>query len=149
LEDGSFIKGEDQQSDDSSGGAYESHLPIIGMIKSTSTCVMTIYSLKNETALTVWRFASTILMFQSSVINPSNKAVVLLSEGIIQVINLKTMQSEVSLPTYYIQSHQMQSQDLTQLLIANLPKQMDVSSSSYAYVHKEINKEDSLVELKK
>lgn len=102
LEDGSFIKGEDQSSDDSVGGAYDGQLPIIGMIKSTSGCMMTIYSLKSETALTVWRFASKILKFQTQLSNPSNKAIILLSEGIIQVINLKTMSCEVNLPTYFI-----------------------------------------------
>ena len=62
------------------------------------------------------------------------------------MINLKTMQSEVNLPTYFIQG---QPKDLTQLLIADLPKYLDVSNSHYAYVHKEVNKEDTLVELKK
>ena len=82
LEDGSFIKGDDQ-SDDSQGAAFDGHLPVIGMIKSSSSCVMTIYSIKNETALTVWRFASQILKFQSYINNPQNKAVILLAEGIV------------------------------------------------------------------
>ena len=51
-------------SDDSNyNGVYDGHLPIIGFVKSTSGCVMSVYSLKNETVIHIWRFASEILKF--------------------------------------------------------------------------------------
>ena len=71
-------------SDDSQyGGVYEGHLPILGFVKSSHPCNLTVYSLKTETAIHVWRFGSPIIKFKSSIKNPSNKAVVLLREGLL------------------------------------------------------------------
>ena len=71
-------------SDDSSyGGVYEGHLPIIGYIKASSSFNLVIYSLKNQTVINVWRFGSSIVKFATNIQNNNNKAVVLLSEGII------------------------------------------------------------------
>lgn len=69
-------------SDDSEyGGVYEGHLPIIGYIKATEPCVVVVYSLKNETAINVWRFSYAVLKFQTNISNPENKAVVLMADG--------------------------------------------------------------------
>lgn len=90
-------------SDDSSyAGVYENHLPLIGYVRATSPSILAIYSLKNQTAINVWRFGSSILKFSTNIHNPNNKAIVLLSEGLIQIVNLKSMSTEVSLPTYFI-----------------------------------------------
>ena len=71
-------------SDDSNyGGVYEGHLPIIGYVKSTYPCNLVIYSLKTETPIHVWRFGSSIIKFESCIKNPSNKAIVLLREGLL------------------------------------------------------------------
>jgi hypothetical protein len=71
-------------SDDSLyGGVCENKLPVIGFVKSTFPCNLVIYSLKMENALHIWRFASPILKFKSSLKNTSNKAIVMLREGII------------------------------------------------------------------
>ena len=117
-----------------------------------------IYSLKNETAVHIWRFGSAILKFQTSISNPQNKAIVLLSDGIIQSINLKSMSTEVSLPTYFINSDQIlqrraQSNLSAQLgladrhllvqLASSLPKYFDMSSDCYAYIFSSINQPDS------
>ena len=67
FDDGTSIKKAKSDSDDefmnssddsSYGGVYDGHLPIIGLIKSNSSSILTVYSLKNETAIHVWRFAS-------------------------------------------------------------------------------------------
>lgn len=81
---------------------YEGHLPIIGFIKSTEPCILTIYSLKNETAVSILRFGFAILKFQTNIVNPENKGIVLLSDGTIHTVNLKNMAIEVSLQTYFI-----------------------------------------------
>ena len=79
-------------SDDSNyGGVCEGHLPVVGYVKSTYPCNLVIYSLKSETAVHVWRFGSSIIKFKTPTKNLQNKAVVLLREGLIQIVNLKTM----------------------------------------------------------
>lgn len=79
-------------SDDSSyGGVCEGQLPVVGFVQSTQPCNLVVYSLKSETSIHIWRFGSSILKFKSSLKNTSNKVVVLLREGILQVMSLKTM----------------------------------------------------------
>jgi len=51
-------------SDDSNyGGACDGHLPIIGIVKSSYPSDLTVYSLKSESAIHVWRFGSPIIKF--------------------------------------------------------------------------------------
>ena len=117
-------------------------MPILGFVKSSHPCNLTVYSLKTETAIHVWRFGSPIIKFKSSIKNPSNKAVVLLREGLLQVINLKSMSQEVIIPTHFIQSNLLNKPrteiDLN-LVSNNLPKNFDCCLTLYAYIHKQIN----------
>jgi len=73
---------------------YEDQAPLIGYIKSTSPCILTTYSLKNETAVDIQRFGSPILKFSTPLKNEFNKMTVLLQEGMIKVYDLRTMTVE-------------------------------------------------------
>lgn len=103
------------------------------------------YSLKSESAIHVWRFGSPLLKFKTSIKNPSNKVIVLLSEGQLQVINLKSMSQEVVIPTHFIQSNLLakprEELDL-ELVVSDLPKNFDTCANFYCYVHSQLNQED-------
>lgn len=132
------------------GGVYEGHVPIIGYIKATEPCILTVYSLKNETAVSILRFGYAILKFQTNIVNPENKGIVLLSDGTIHTINLKSMSIEVSLQTFFIDSdkilrHSMSGgasyaeRNMLMQLAQSLPKYFDMSSDCYAYIYNSIN----------
>lgn len=69
--------------DEQWAGVAAGKLPVIGYVKSQHPCNLTIYSLKKESAIHIWRFGSSIVKVKSSTSLHSNKAIVLLREGII------------------------------------------------------------------
>ena len=79
-----LAKEEVNTSDDSSQGLLHEHkLPLLGYVKTTSACNLVVYSLKTETARHIWRFGSPIIKFKSCDNNRTNKAAVMLEEGVI------------------------------------------------------------------
>ena len=99
----------------------------------------------------IQKFGSDIMKFETSLPNTSNKMIVLLREGILKVISLKSMSAEVNIPTHYILPQLFglkQTYDLS-FISANLPKDFSMSSNFYCYVHTSLNQEDELREYQK
>ena len=77
--------------------------------------------------------------------------IVLLREGVLKIISLKTMSAEVNIPTHYILPQLLslkKSYDLS-FITSNLPKDFSMSSNLYCYVHNSLNQEDELREYEK
>jgi hypothetical protein len=51
---------ENSSDDDMFGGTSQGHLPIIGYVKACSPNYLTIYSLKNESAIHQWVFGAPV-----------------------------------------------------------------------------------------
>ena len=147
------MKNEEMTSSDDSnyGGVFEGQLPIIGYIKSCQPNDLILYSLKIESAIHIQKFGSAIMKFETSLPNVSNKLIVLLREGVLKIISLKTMSAEVNIPTHYILPQLLslkKSYDLS-FITSNLPKYSSMSSNLYCYVHNSLNQEDELREYEK
>mmetsp|Transcript_18745 Transcript_18745/g.28779 ORF Transcript_18745/g.28779 Transcript_18745/m.28779 type:complete len:221 (-) Transcript_18745:2122-2784(-) len=107
----------------------------------TSPSVLTVYSLKKETAVDIQRFGAPILKFCTPQLNHSNKMTILLADGLIKVYDLREMKIELNLGTYLFSCGQ-----IAQKAIGELPKGLDQSSTHYAYIHSEIHHIDQLAE---
>ena len=76
-----------------------------------------------------------------------------MADGTVQIINLKSMSTEVNLPTFFINSDQVlqrsglqnttfSERGLLVQLASSLPKYFDMSSDCYAYIFSAINQPD-------
>lgn len=131
--------------DEQWAGVAAGKLPVIGYVKSSFPCNLVLYSLKTESAFHLWRFGSSIIKFKSCLKNSANKAVVLLREGIIQVMNLKTLNQEVVIPLHFIQQNlftKPKAELDLQLITESLPKNFDVGPHLYCYIFNQLNRED-------
>ena len=66
-------------------------------------------------------------------------------------MNLKSMNQEMFIPTFFIQNNLFQKQSKEKginirKLASNLAKNFDCSNNLYAYIHNSVNREDELVE---
>ena len=57
---------ENSSDDEMFNGTCSGHLPIIGYVKACSPNHLTLYSLKNETAIHQWVFGAPVLKLQSN-----------------------------------------------------------------------------------
>lgn len=124
------------------GGVCENKTPVIGYVKSSFPSNLVVYSLKTETAIHIWRFGSPILKFKTSLKNTANKVIVLLREGLLQVMNLKSMNQEVAIPLHFIQSNLLNKPrdeiDIA-LITSSLPKLFDSCSNFFCYSFNQMN----------
>lgn len=68
-------------------------------------CLLKVYSLHSHKTLHVIRFNSPVLKFQTNVNSASNQMIVLLSEGLIKVFDLQTLEQEQSIKAFHMQPH--------------------------------------------